>query len=47
MKKILGFLALLCVVATIAVLLYARNPHSDVVSVEMHEIDPPAPSHGI
>jgi len=46
-KMVLGFLVLVGLVAAITLFLAARSPHSDVVSLEMHEIDARAPSPGI
>jgi hypothetical protein len=36
---VLGFLLLIGVVVATALFLAARSPHSDVISLEMHEID--------
>ena len=46
-KMVLGFLALVGLVVAITLFLASRSPHSDVVSLEMHEIDAHAPSLGI
>jgi hypothetical protein len=46
-KTVLGFLMLVGLVGAIALFLSAKTPHSDVVSLEMHEIDARAPSPGI
>lgn len=46
-KMVLGILVLVGVVVAIALFLDARSPHSEIVSMEMHEINTPAPSLGI
>ena len=46
-KMVLGFLVLVGLVVAITFFLAARSPHSDVISLEMHEIDARAPSLGI
>jgi hypothetical protein len=42
-KMVLGFLVLVGLVVAITLFLASRSPHSDVVSLEMHEIDAHAP----
>jgi hypothetical protein len=44
---VLGFLLLIGLVVATALFLAARSPHSDVISLEMHEIDAAPPSLGI
>jgi hypothetical protein len=46
-ETVLGVLAIIGAILTVALFLYSSGPHSDVVSLEMHKIDAPAPSHGI
>jgi hypothetical protein len=45
-ERVLGLLAIVGAILTVALFLYSSGPHSDVVSLQIHEIDPPAPSHG-
>jgi hypothetical protein len=46
-ERILGVLAIVGAILTVALFLYSSSPHSDVLSLQIHEIHPPAPSHGI
>jgi hypothetical protein len=39
-ETVLGFLAIIGAILTVALFLYSSGPHSDVVSLEMHEIAP-------
>jgi hypothetical protein len=44
---VFGFVLLVGVVVATALFLAARSPHSDVISLEMHEIDAAPGSSGI